>query len=320
MSQAFINAQGSLAIISDKQLGDVTLLEPLTRLLAARSGQPCALYVKDAFRPLVELMPQAAWGPDMNVRHDETWATSWSSRNVMRAFKVPAKSKHLLVNHVSRPRWWYRFIFREIKVEPILFQEYWGHYYWRAFGGNDAAFDGPRLNAPPDDWKHPLLPESPYRLINPTAAWPNKFWTAEAWAEIMKSGASSGMPWVMTGGNSEVEKEHCAAIAAAAPQKLINLSGQTSLKQYIHALSRAKSVLCVDGSASHLAQAFAVPTIVIFGPVAPGKWHWTTPCNRAVSAFSFSQARLPATSEVPASAVIEELRSLLAAQTTVAGH
>lgn len=310
----------SIAVISDKQLGDITLLEPLTRLLAARSGQQCALYVKDAFRPLVELMPQATWGPDLKVRHDELWATSWSSRNVMNAFKVRAKQRRLLVNHVTRPRWWYRFIFSKIKVEEIQLQEYWGHYYWRVFGGEDAAFGGSKLNLPPDDWRHPDLPSSPYLLINPTAAWPNKFWTSERWSELMKSSVAAGIPWVMTGGGSEVEKAHCAAITAAAPPGLVNLAGITSLKQYIHALSRARAVVCVDGSASHLAQAFGVPTVVIFGPVAPGKWHWTTPRNRAISAFNFSSARLPATSEVPASAVIETLQSLIADHSTITGQ
>jgi ADP-heptose:LPS heptosyltransferase len=314
MHQASTPTPHSIAVISDKQLGDVTLLEPLTRLLAARGGQPCALYIKDAFRPLVELMPKAVWGPDLYLRHEESWATSWSSRNVMRAFRVRAKKKHLLVNHVSRPRWWYRFLFREIRVESILLQEYWGHYYWRVFGGDDAAFDGPHLDMPPSEWRHPMLPNQPYLLINPTAAWPNKFWTAEGWSNVLNSDLAKGMPWVMTGGNSEVEKRHCAAIATTAPKRLIDLSGQTSLKQYIHALSRAKAVLCVDGSASHLAQAMGVSTVVIFGPVAPGKWHLKTPRHQAVSAFDFSSARLPATSEVPASAVIEALRPLIANQ------
>ncbi len=305
MSSSTNPSTGSIAVVSDKQLGDVTLLEPLTRLLSARAGQPCALYVKDAFRPLVDLMPQAAWGPEGSNRHAESWATSWSSRNVMRAFRVPARRKHLLVNHVSRPRWWYRFLFHQIRVEPILLQEYWGHYYWRVFGGEEAAFDGPRLNQPPDEWRHPSLPDSPYALINPTAAWPNKFWTAEAWAGLLQSSAASGVTWVMTGGNSEVEQAHCAAIAAQAPKGLINLSGKTSLKQYMHALSRAQGVVCVDGSASHLAQAFGVPTVVVFGPVAPGKWHWATPRNRAVSAFDFSSERLPATAEVPVEPVVQ---------------
>lgn len=52
-----------IALVSSKQLGDVTLLEPMIRLLAEKSGNKVALFVKEAFQPLVELMPHAIWGP-----------------------------------------------------------------------------------------------------------------------------------------------------------------------------------------------------------------------------------------------------------------
>jgi|JI6StandDraft_1071083.scaffolds.fasta_scaffold00857_7 ADP-heptose:LPS heptosyltransferase len=306
--------QKSIAIISDKQLGDVTLLEPLTRLLSARSGQPCALYVREAFRPLVELMSDAIWGPDTAVTHDEVWATSWSSKSVFRTWKTRAKRKCLLVIHANRSRWWYRLVFHQIRVETIILFEHWAHYFWRVFGGLESAFSPSRLKAPPDSWRHPALPETPYCLINPTAAWPTKFWPVEAWANFLASPEARGRTWVMTGGTSPEEKEHCTAIAKMSPPGLINLAGETSMKQYLHALSRASAVICVDGSAAHLAQAMGVATLVIFGPVAPGKWHWPTPKNRSISAFDFSQERLPPTSAVPVDAVLQEWRSLLAVQ------
>jgi ADP-heptose:LPS heptosyltransferase len=304
-----VDLDGACALISDKQLGDVTLLEPLTRLLAARSGRPCALHVKEAFRPLVGLMEQAVWGPDQRERVALSWTTSWSTRAVRTALRVPSRRRCLLVNQPRHVRWWYRWIFREIRIEPIG-REYWAKYFWRALGGEPETFVAPRLRLPPDDWRHPELPEGPFLLANPTAAWPSKFWTPQAWAEVM-SAVGGGLPWVMTGGGSPEERLHCAEIAERAPADWINLAGRTSLQQYLHALSRARLVTAVDGSASHLAQAFGVPAVTIFGPVYPPKWHWPTPQHRALSAFDYSQEKLPPASAVPVEAVVREVTTLL---------
>ncbi len=300
---------GPCALISDKQLGDVTLLEPVTRLLAERSGRPCALHVKEAFRPLVGLMAQAAWGPDQRERAALSWTTSWSTRAAWTALRVASRRRGLLVNQPRHVRWWYRLIFREVRIEPIG-REYWAKYFWRALGGEPEAFTPPQLSLPPEDWRHPELPEGPFLLANPTAAWPSKFWTPKAWAEVMTS-AGQGLPWVMTGGGSPEERRHCAEIAALAPAGLIDLAGRTSLKQYLHALSRARLVTAVDGSAAHLAQAFGVSALTIFGPVYPPKWHWPTPRHRALSAFDFSSERLPSAAAVPAQAALAEIAALL---------
>lgn len=301
---------GQMALISDKQLGDVTLLEPLTRLLAARSGRPCALHVKEAFRPLVGLMEQAVWGPDVKERAAESWTTSWSTRAARTALSVASRRRCLLVNQSRHVRWWYSLIFREIRIEPIG-REYWASYFWRALGGDPAAFAPPQLRQPPADLRHPQLPEGPFLLANPTAAWPSKYWTPQAWAELMIT-AGGDLPWVMTGGGTPEERQHCAEIARLAPDGVLDLSGGTTLPQYLHALSRARLVVAVDGSASHLAQAFGVPALTLFGPVYPPKWHWPTPQHRALSAFDFSQEKLPSASAVPVEAVVTALSSLLA--------
>jgi len=319
MSAAFdpqlesLSAAGRAAIISDKQLGDVTLLEPMTRLLAAKTGLPCSLHVKAAFRPLVELMPQAVWGPDVAGRHALSWTTSWSSRAVLQAWRLSTRRRCLLVNQERHLRWWYRFLFHQIQVTSFR-DEYWGHYFWRALGGEDADFTSPGLTQPPDSWRHPSLPDQPYILINPTAAWPNKYWLSEHWAALLGAGAPQDMGWVMTGGGSAPEKEHCAAITAQMQKTcgLVDLAGVTSLKEYLHAISRARLVICVDGSASHLAQAFGVPAITLFGPVYPLKWHWPTSRHRAVSAFDHvPKGSLPTSADLPLSSVQSVLKSLL---------
>jgi ADP-heptose:LPS heptosyltransferase len=305
---------GRTAIISDKQLGDITLLEPLTRLIAEKTGHPCALYVKEGFRPLVDLMSQAVWGPDTQGAYTISWTTSWSSRAAFMTKRVTSKHKNLLINQPRHLRWWQRLFFHQI-ISVATNSEYWGSYFWRALGGAPDQFISSKLNLPPEEWRHPSLPKSPYILINPTAAWPSKFWLPEAWGQVMRELESmSHLPWVMTGGGSDIEKAHCSSITTSAPETLVNLAGKTSLKEYIHSLSRAKLVICVDGSASHIAQALNVPVITIFGPVFPVRWHWPTPRHRVVSAFQNSTSSSPTSADVTASAVIQEIRSLVDAE------
>lgn len=299
-----------VALVSDKQLGDVTLLEPLTRLLAGRNGAKCAMHVNPAFRPLVDLMAHARWGGDSGERYDATWTTSWSSRAALRSLKVKTRQRCLLVNQQRHLRWWFGLVYNRMEVVPAR-SEYWASYFWRALGGDPDAFTPPQLCRPPEEWRHPQLGDEPFVLLNPTAAWPTKFWSPKAWAEVVGALASEwSLPWVMTGGNSVGEVQHCAEIAGLLPSSVLNLAGGTSLRQYLHALSRASAVLCVDGSASHLAQAFGVPTLTVFGPVFPGRWHRPAPEHPVVSAFQFTDRVPPACSDVPAGAVLDAARGL----------
>lgn len=298
------------AIISDKQLGDVTLLEPLSRLLAKRTGKQTALFVNQAFRPLIDLMPSAVWGPEIEERFGESWTTSWSSRAVWRALKIKCHQKNLLANQKKHIRWWYHLIFNKIQIDPIV-EEYWGRYFWLALGGDQEIFASSQLYRPPDDWKHPELPTEPFILINPTAAWQSKFWMVDSWSKVIDTGLTHcDIPWVMTGGSSDVERQHCKEIRAATQKPLIDLAGRTSLKQYLHAISRANLVICVDGSASHLAQAFTVPTMTLFGPVYEVKWHWPTPKHRVLSSFRLSDVRPISSAGISTEAVMSELTSL----------
>jgi ADP-heptose:LPS heptosyltransferase len=304
-----------LALISDKQLGDVTLLEPACRLLAQRSGQAVAMHVKAAFQPLVQLMPHACWGPEQTQRPDVSWTTSWSSRVVKQSWQVRARQRHLLVNQPRHLRWWYRLFFHQRHIHPIT-NEYWAAYFWRVLGGDPQQFSSPQLDLPPDDWRHPDLPSEPYILINPTAAWPIKYWLADRWAELLRTTTAlrGNTQWVMTGGDSEPERQHCTQIRQALPPELLftDLSGRTSLRGYLHAISRAQLVLCVDGSASHLAQAFGVPTLTLFGPVHPVKWHWPTPQHLALSAHALTPERPSSSEQIRVEAVMRSLQSFLA--------
>lgn len=300
------------AIVSDKQLGDVLLLQPSAAFLAEKTGAPTALHVREAFRPLVDLMPGCCWGGGMPNRYAEVWCTSWSSKAVWQAFKLKSRKRLLLVNKERHLRWWYRFVFHTIRLEPPS-AEYWARYFWRAVSGlSEKDFVPPSLKTPPSEWRHPELPQDRFIVINPTAAWERKFWGAEQWAEVIRRlSQESTAPIVIAGGGSEKELTHCQNIASASGVPVLNLAGKTSLQQYLHLLSAATQVLCIDGAASHLAQAFGIPTVTVFGPTHEGKWHWPTPRHAVLAArqFNADQSFGPAAG-VPVEAMWEAVRSL----------
>jgi len=297
----------SAAIVSDKQLGDVLLLQPSAAYLASQTGTPTALFVRDAFRPLIELMPDCQWGPDAGKKFSSIWTTSWSSRAVWQAFKLRTRQRRLIVNKPRHIRWWYRLLFHEIRLEPPS-AEYWARYFWRAVSGLPGEqFMPPRLLSPPESWRHSQAPQEPYILINPTAAWSRKFWSEPQWAEALSEMSNkTALPIVIAGGGSEREKNHCLTIMQGAAVPTLNLAGQTSMQQYLHLLARARVVVCIDGAASHLAQAFGLPTVTLFGPTHEGKWHWPTPRNAVLAARDFNGTNQPGpTSAIPVEAVLK---------------
>ncbi|MER7081487.1 glycosyltransferase family 9 protein, partial [Saccharopolyspora kobensis] len=48
--------------------------------------------------------------------------------------------------------------------------------------------------------------------------------------------------------------------------------GGTDLPQLARLVARAELVVCGDTGVAHLATAFATPSVVLFGPVAPARW------------------------------------------------
>lgn len=298
------------AIISDKQLGDVTLLEPLSRLLAMRDGEPVAMRVKESFAPLVKLMPHAQVYSKQMGRMDSSWTTSWGSRACRESFRLRARRKTLFINQSSRLRWWHRLVFSEV-IKRSMSYEYWALYFWKAAGGETVDFQPPKLLHPPDSWRHPDLPEGDYCLINPTAAWKNKFWLPERWIQFLEDGGlPETSPVVLTGGFSEFEMQHCEAIVKGCRRPLISLAGRTDMQQFLHALSRARLVSCVDGSASHLAQAFGLPVLTLFGPSYHSLWHWPSPIHLRVSACEKETSEQAPMSEITVDRVITKSQKL----------
>ena len=104
--------------------------------------------------------------------------------------------------------------------------------------------------------------ERPYAVLLPGTNWQTKRWpverfTALAWALRERLGLES----VVAGGPSEV--------ALGEQVGALNLAGQTSLRELVALLERARLVVANDSGPMHIAAALGRPLVTVFGPTNP---------------------------------------------------
>jgi len=69
---------------------------------------------------------------------------------------------------------------------------------------------------------------------------------------------------ILSGANTEIEREYGSAIMASAGNSVSNLIGQTSLKQLLAILAEASVVICPDSGPAHMATAVGTPVIGLY--------------------------------------------------------
>jgi len=108
-------------------------------------------------------------------------------------------------------------------------------------------------------------------VVHPGGAHPSRRWPPHRWAAVAEALAGQGHAVVLTG--SAGEADLCRAVAAGAglgPQHV--LAGRLDLDELCATVAGARLVLCADTGVGHLATAYAVPSVVLFGPVPPSRW------------------------------------------------
>ncbi|TMR16459.1 glycosyltransferase family 9 protein [Nonomuraea turkmeniaca] len=104
-------------------------------------------------------------------------------------------------------------------------------------------------------------------IVHPGAAYPARRWPPDRFAQV----AAALDDVVVTGNAEEVPiARKVAELAGLPPERM--LAGHTCLADLIDLVSRAKLVVCGDTGVAHLATAFCVPSVVLFGPVSPALW------------------------------------------------
>jgi len=106
--------------------------------------------------------------------------------------------------------------------------------------------------------------------LAPGAAYgPSKCWPPERFARLAEALSRSGLRPVLVGAPSERETSARVVAAAAAPP--VDLTGRISLGALKAVLRGARALVCNDAGARHVAAAFGVPVVCLFGPTSVAK-------------------------------------------------
>jgi lipopolysaccharide heptosyltransferase III len=167
--------------------------------------------------------------------------------------------------------------------------------------------------------RHNWNVSKPYVILHPGSARQEKLWQAAQWAQVIERfGRDDDFDLVLTGGASNHEQAHIAAIKNETRQQIIDLSAKTDLLTLAALIGHARLLVTVDSAPMHLAAATRTPQVILFGPTNP--FHWRPKESPAlvlqgksaapVIEFSAVQPRLPMT-QISTEAVISAMGLLL---------
>lgn len=294
-------------VIFRKQLGDVLLLEPALAKLAASAGSPVMLATRPTFNPLLSLMDGVLPAPRTPLRHAAAVISfDPTAKAVLLALTTMAPKKRLIVTRPKYLRPWHNWIYRDGCAALDESLHYRAEYFFNAMPCSSSfPFRPPHLRHPPLAWLPSGLPEK-FILLHPTSAWQRKTWPLTSWAHILAKLHAQGIgPFVVTGGNAPWEGEYVAALEQKANAPLINLCGKTPLTAYMAVVNKASLVLCIDGSATHLAAAFQRPSVTLFGHTHPLHWHFPSAIATLLDARNYAEEEKPAVFHIPVEPVLE---------------
>lgn len=101
--------------------------------------------------------------------------------------------------------------------------------------------------------------------VHPGSAWKTKCWPGENYAELCRRiDKELGLQVVLVGGAKDAELGE--GIRRVAGETIANLCGKTSLMDLMALMRHFKLFVTNDSGPMHIATAFGVPTLAIFGP------------------------------------------------------
>lgn len=126
-------------------------------------------------------------------------------------------------------------------------------------------------------------PDEPLALLAPGASYgPAKLWPAERFAAVGDALASAGARVAIVGAPDEAAL--AGAVAAAMRAPAAQLAGRLDLGGLKAVVRRARVLVCNDAGARHVAVAFGVPVVALFGPTSLAKTAWNLERVRAFAA------------------------------------
>jgi heptosyltransferase-2 len=146
-------------------------------------------------------------------------------------------------------------------------------FYSALSGDTDLVTDRPELNMPQSEVEQALaelgLQRGAYVVFAPGAEYgPAKRWPAAHFSTLAQN---LDVPVVLLGSGKEAAlcEEIAAPVNAIQQGKCLNFAGKTTLVQALCAIAAARQVVSNDSGLMHVAAAFGVPQVAIFGSSSP---------------------------------------------------
>ena len=268
-------------VIAPQWIGDAVMTEPLLRRLHAR-GERLTVGAVPWVAPVYRAMPQVGRVIEFPFQHgglqfaarrriarelhglfDTAYVLPNSLKSALLPFlaSIPRRVGYLgearvgLLTH----RW------PNPKGKPPMVA------FYSALSGEKDGLeqDRPRLQLDPAEIERALasqgLPRGGYHVFAPGAEFgPSKRWPAAHYAALAR-----GLPGPVLLLGSAKDGPVCEEIAAQAGGHCRNLAGRTSLAEAFALIAAARAVVSNDSGLMHVAAAFGVPQVALFGSSSP---------------------------------------------------
>jgi heptosyltransferase-2 len=274
----------SSLVVAPQWIGDAVMAEPLLATLAER-GERLVVAALPWVAPVFEAMPEVAETISLPFAHGRLdWTARRRTAAALRgrfdiAYVLPNSIKSALVPWLARipERVGYRGEGRPLLLNRTLpnpsGRPPMVAFYGALAGVPFAAQRRPRLQLDTARRDAALasagLQPSAYWAFAPGAEYgPAKRWPAAHYAALARSlHAADGAPIVLLG--SPGESELCETIAAGAPGACRVLAGRTSLLEAMALIAASRGLASNDSGLMHVAAAFGVPQVAVFGSTSP---------------------------------------------------
>lgn len=132
-----------------------------------------------------------------------------------------------------------------------------------------SEFPAPEGGCPQGSQPSTLNPQPHWVALQPGARWQNKRWPVENFAELVRQLAKKqpGTRFAILGDKND--RLLGQIISEAAPDRCLNLCGQTTLPEMIEWIRRCDLMITNDTGPMHAAAAMGKPLIALFGPTEP---------------------------------------------------
>ncbi len=269
-------------VVAPQWIGDAVMAEPLLRSLHAR-GERVSVGALPWVAPVFRAMPQVAEVIEWPFQHG---GLQWRARRQLAAqaqgrfdvaYVLPNSIKSALlpflagipkrVGYLGEAR--VGLLTHRLKNPPRDQRPPMVQWYSALSGEQGLLPERPRLCLEAATVDASLLAHGlrrgAYLVFAPGAEFgPAKRWPEARFAELAQQ---VDMPVVLLGAPKEAEL--CAAIATKAPGNCLDLCGKTTLAQALALISAAWCAVSNDSGLMHVAAAFGVDQVALFGSSSP---------------------------------------------------